>query len=127
LIIAVAATAAAVSACAEPPHEGPSQAALAFTRAVSDADGTRACTLLSPLVASAIAESSKTTCAEAVLHEDLPTSAPVRSVQRFGRQAQVITETDTVFLSQFPTGWKIIGAGCAPHGDAPYDCAVSKG
>jgi hypothetical protein len=127
LLIIAAAGALVLLGCAAPDPAGPQQAASAFTEAVSRSDGGRACSLLAPAVASAIAESSKTACSEAVLREDLPAAAPVRSVQRFGRQALVITRTDTVFLSEFPTGWKIIGAGCTPPGDLPSDCAVAKG
>jgi hypothetical protein len=127
LLIITVVGAAVMSGCAAPVSAGPQHATTAFTQAVANADGTQACSLLSPAVASAIAEASKAPCAKAVLQEDLPNPAPIRSVQRFGRQALVTTGTDTVFLSEFSTGWKIIGAGCTPQGDRPYDCAISKG
>jgi hypothetical protein len=126
LIIATAG-ALALSGCSAPDTTGPQQATTAFTQAVSRSDGGQACALLATPVASAIAESAGTACAKAVLQEDLPAPAPIRSVQRFGKQALVVTATDTLFLSEFPTGWKIIGAGCTPQGERPYNCTVSKG
>ena len=35
--------------------------------------------------------------------------------------------TDTVFLAVFPGGWRVVAAGCTPHGDRPYDCVVQGG
>jgi hypothetical protein len=78
-------------------------------------------------VAAGLAETAGTACSDAILQESLPAPSPVRHAERYGHQALVTTGTDTVFLSQFPEGWKIIGAGCRPAGDKPYDCAVSGG
>ncbi|HST85680.1 MAG TPA: hypothetical protein VLL08_28335 [Kineosporiaceae bacterium] len=106
---------------------GPDRAATAFTHAVASSDGELACTLLSDEVSSTIAESSGMPCPAAVLQADLPAPSAVQGVQRYGHQAFVTTGTDTVFLSEFPGGWKIIGVGCSPRGEKPYECAVSGG
>jgi hypothetical protein len=106
---------------------GPERAASVFAHAVASSDGQLACTLLSDQVSSTIAESSGLPCPAAVLQADLPAPSAVRGVQRYGHQAFVTTSTDTVFLSEFPNGWKIIGAGCSPRGEQPYDCVVSGG
>jgi hypothetical protein len=128
LICAVAAVAAvALSGCAGPDIAAPARAATAFAQAVSASDGALGCSLLSPEVQSQLAESAGTPCPAALLQEDLPAPSPVRQVERYGRQAFVVTATDTVFLSEFPDGWKIIGAGCQERGDKPYNCAVSGG
>lgn len=119
--------AATVSGCAGPDTSGPERVAVSFSNAITNGDGVRACALLSPQTAAAVAEASRSACPDAVLHQDLPAATPLRSVQRYGKQALVRSATDTMFLSEFPTGWKIIGAGCRPQGERPYDCGVSKG
>jgi hypothetical protein len=121
------AAAVAVSGCAGPDTTGPEQTAAAFAQAVSAADGSLACRLLSPEVQSAVAESAGTPCPVALLQEDLPAPSPARRVERYGQQAFVTTGSDTMFLAAFPDGWKVIAAGCRPQGDKPYDCAVSGG
>jgi hypothetical protein len=126
-LIVWAAVAVGLSACAGPDTTGPERAATAFGQAVSAADGSRACALLSPKVVTELADSAGKPCPEAVLTSKLPAVSPVRAAQRYGHQALVTTETDTVFLSEFPGGWKIIAAGCEARADQPYDCTVSGG
>jgi hypothetical protein len=116
-----------LTACSGPDAGGPETAASTFAEAVSVADGARACELLSAQVAASLSESAGLPCAQAVLQQDLPAPAPVREARVYGKQAWVITGTDTVFMSEFPGGWKVIGAGCRPESDKPYDCAVSGG
>jgi hypothetical protein len=125
--IIIAVTVAALSGCAGPDATGPEQAAAGFARALSASDGTRACSLLSPEVSAEEADSAGTSCAQAVLNEDLPAPSPVTDARIYGHQAWVRTGTDTVFLSEFPDGWRIIGAGCTPQGAKPYHCAISGG
>ncbi|WP_189111633.1 hypothetical protein [Streptomyces camponoticapitis] len=45
----------------------------------------------------------------------------------FGRQARAVLVSDTLFLSQFPDGWKVVPAGCEPHPGHPYRCSVKGG
>jgi hypothetical protein len=122
-----AAATVGLSGCAAPDTTGPELAATAFGAAVSAADGTRACALLSAKVLAELVDSAGRPCPEAVLTEQLPAASPVRSARRYGHQALVTTKTDTVFLSEFADGWKVIAAGCEPRGDQPYDCIVSGG
>jgi hypothetical protein len=125
-----AAVAVGLSACAGPDTTGPERAATAFGQAVSAAEGSRACALLSPKVVTELADTAGKPCPEAVLTlltAKLKAASPVRAAQRYGHQALVTTDTDTVFLSEFPGGWKIIAAGCEPRADQPYDCTVSGG
>ena len=130
--LAVIAATVLLSGCSDPNRgspggTGPGSTAAEFAQAVASSDGRLACTLLSAQVSSAIADSRGMPCPAAVLKAGLPAPSAVREVRRYGRQAFVTTGTDTVFLSEFPGGWKIIGAGCSPRGDKPYDCAVSGG
>ena len=123
----VVATVVLLAGCGGAADRAPTQAALAFARATTAKNGAAACALLSPTVAEAVARSAAASCATAVLQEDLPTSATAVRTQVFGHQAFVVTATDTVFLSDFPQGWKVIAAGCRPQGEKPYDCLVSGG
>jgi hypothetical protein len=34
---------------------------------------------------------------------------------------------DTVFLAEFPDGWKVVAAACTPRDRLPYDCQVEGG
>jgi hypothetical protein len=126
-LVVAAAAAVVLSGCSGPDLSGPEDAATSFARAVADADGARACALLADEVSAELADTAGAPCDQAVLRQSLPAPAAVRRAERYGRQALVVTGTDTVFLSEFPAGWKIIGAGCEPRGDRPYDCAVSGG
>jgi hypothetical protein len=117
--------AVALAGCSGTDTAAPAKTAVAFMTAVSSSDGSQACALLSDAVVHALSQNKGTGCAQAVLQEQLPHPAPVIGLQTYGRQAFVVTKTDTLFLSQFPTGWKVIAAGCQPDGDKTYDCAVS--
>jgi hypothetical protein len=72
-------------------------------------------------------ESAGSPCAEAFLDEHLSYGGTVRRVRVYGRQAQVVLDTDTLFLSVFPSGWKITAAGCVPRPGQPYQCKVKGG
>ena len=37
---------------------------------------------------------------------------------------QARSTTDTLFLHDFPDGWRVTGAGCHPRNDQVYDCTV---
>lgn len=90
-------------------------------------DGASVCDLLSPEARSEVAEARGEPCPSGVLQERLPDPAAVSSVEVWGDEAQVRTATDTVFLAQFDTGWKVTAAGCSPRPGKPYDCVISGG
>jgi hypothetical protein len=48
-------------------------------------------------------------------------------VDVYGRQARAVLASDTLFLSQFSDGWKIVAAGCEPRPGRPYQCSVKGG
>ena len=52
------------------------------------------------------------------------TEVVVEDVHVAGRQAQVVTATDTVFLALSGDAWVVTAAGCTPRDDRPYDCEV---
>jgi hypothetical protein len=93
--------------------------------ALQAGNGAAACALLAPETASKLEQSQGESCAEAVLGEDLTESGTVSAQQVYGQWAQVRLSHDTVFLAQFPGGWRVVAAGCAPGGAGPYDCQLS--
>jgi hypothetical protein len=101
-----------------------SRAALRFTESVRQADGPRACAALAPTTRQELEQSAKSPCPKALLEEQLSYGGPVRSVQVYGQQARVVLDGDTLFLSSFPSGWRITAAGCEPRPGQPYDCQV---
>ncbi|MFF5020116.1 hypothetical protein [Streptomyces sp. NPDC001165] len=104
-----------------------SRAALHFEESVQRADGTRACAALAPQTRQELKESAKMPCAKAVFEEQLSHSAAVREVQVYGQQARVVLAADTLFLSAFPSGWKITAAGCVARPHQPYQCQIKGG
>lgn len=107
---------------------GPSQsrqqaraAAQAFEESVARQDGASACALLVPEARNNL-EATKA-CDQALLELDLPGGA-IRSVEVWSGEAQVRVAQDTLFLSRFPTGWRVSAAGCQKRTGQPYDCDV---
>jgi hypothetical protein len=94
-----------------------------FESALTDNDGPAACALLAAEAVRRLHDLRPEGCAQALPTLALPASPP-SSTQVWGDTAQVQTTTDTVFLRRFPDGWRIIGAGCTPRDERPYQCKV---
>ena len=100
--------------------------------AVAGGDGAAACALILPDAADALAADEREPCADAITAPDGPLAAlaaagdglVVEEVHVAGRQAQVVTATDTLFLAVSGDGWVVTAAGCTPREDRPYDCEV---
>jgi len=117
----------ALAGCGGANPAAPEAAAEAFARAAAGGDAEGACALLSPAVAAAVAGESGS-CANALAGDPPPGAARVVESERYGQQALVVTDADTIFLSRFPGGWRVIAAGCtAQGGSKPYDCTISAG
>jgi len=95
--------------------------ATTFAGALSRHDGAGACALLTD-DARRSTESFDRDCASQLA--TLPDPGAVQQVEVWGDTAQVHLTGDTVFLLEFPDGWRVSAAGCTPQGDAPYDCEV---
>ncbi|MFI9766729.1 hypothetical protein ACIHJG_07675 [Streptomyces sp. NPDC052415] len=106
---------------------GASAAATAFEELLRSEDGTGLCAALAPETRSEVEQSEQKECADAITAQDLPEGGDVRSAEVYGRQARVVLEGDTLFLSRFPGGWKVVAAGCTPRPERPYDCVVEGG
>jgi hypothetical protein len=104
-----------------------SAAATAFEQALAGDDRAALCTALAPETLSEVEDSEKKACDEAIGAQDLPAGGPVRNVDVYGRQARAVLASDTLFLSQFPAGWKVVAAGCQPRSGQPYQCSVKGG
>ena len=88
------------------------------------ADGAAVCDLLAPATRDEVESSTGKPCASGVLEEELSAPGAVESTQVWGDSAQVRAVEDTLFLARFPTGWKVMAAGCTPQRGKPYDCRV---
>ncbi|MEU8865117.1 hypothetical protein [Streptomyces umbrinus] len=45
----------------------------------------------------------------------------------YGNQARAVLSSDTLFLSRFTSGWKVVAAGCEPRPQEPYQCRIKGG
>ena len=62
-----------------------------------------------------------------VLPAHLKTLAKVSGearVEVFDSMAQVRVGADTVFLSRYDGGWRVVAAACTPVPGRPYDCSI---
>ncbi|MFI9150984.1 hypothetical protein [Streptomyces sp. NPDC053367] len=127
--VALVAVAAGLAGCATlgERETAASRAAQRFAESVRREDGPRACAALAPETRQELEQSAESPCPEALLQEDLSYRGRVRSVQVYGQQAQVVLDGDTLFLSRFPTGWRVTAAGCEPRPQRPYQCQVKGG
>jgi hypothetical protein len=111
----------ATTGCAAAGQPAVTAVAEQFGTAVGRHDGTAACALLTD-DARHDTETFGRQCSTQLAA--LPDPGPVQQVEVWGDTAQVRLAGDTLFLLQFPDGWRISGAGCTPEGDAPYRCEV---
>lgn len=94
-----------------------------FESAVAARDSSTACALLAPEAVRRVNSLRQEGCAQALPTLPVPASTPT-GTQVWGDTAQVRTSGDTLFLRRFPDGWRVIGAGCRPRGEQPYECTV---
>lgn len=98
-----------------------SDAAARFLAAAEHGDATAACALLAPRTREDL-ETADGPCADALPAAELGGS--VEAVDTWSEKAKVDTETGSLFLTEFESGWLVSAAGCAPEDDAPYRCLV---
>jgi hypothetical protein len=98
-----------------------------FHAALAAHDGRAGCALLAPETRSELEQSSGKSCPDALLEENVPTTGRPDDTSVFETMAQVRYAGDTVFLSRFPTGWRVMAAACTPQPVGPYDCRLSGG
>lgn len=129
VVAAVVSAAVVLSGCGAPAarQDAAERAGRVFESALAAGDYRTACELLAPQSRDQLEEDEKKTCGPALKGQQLPHGGAVRGTEVYGRQAMLRLEADTLFLSQFDAGWKVVAAGCTPRSDEPYRCSVKGG
>jgi hypothetical protein len=102
-------------------------AATAFERLLRTDDTKGLCAALAPETRGELEESEKADCEKAISSQDIPLGGETRDTDVYGRQARVVLDSDTLFLSRFEDGWKVVAAGCTPRPGQPYQCVLKGG
>ncbi|MFF7442028.1 hypothetical protein [Streptomyces sp. NPDC008122] len=109
-------------------EDGASAAGRRFAAALEAGDYRAGCELLAPATRDEVEEDAKGPCGPALRDLDLPPAGPARGVDVYGRGALLRMAGDTLFLSQFDSGWLVTAAGCVPQAqDEPYRCSLKGG
>lgn len=87
----------------------------------------RVCAVLAPATVEELEQQAGSPCARAMSEESLPPGGPVRRTDVYGNQARAVLSSDTLFLSHFASGWKVVAAGCEPRPQEPYRCRIKGG
>ncbi|MEV6639027.1 hypothetical protein [Amycolatopsis sp. NPDC051371] len=119
IIAGLGAVAAVLCGCSSADTSSAEEAAQRFEAAVADGGGP-ACALLAPRARDGLGPVG---CGTGSPVATLP-HAPVGSIVVWGDEAQARSTSDTLFLHDFPDGWRVTGAGCRPRNQQVYDCAV---
>lgn len=106
---------------------GAQATAQGFTQAVSDGNHAQACSLLAPDTKAQLEQGAGKPCRVALAEENLAAADAFENIATFGTMAQVRFAGDTVFVTRFPRGWKVLAAGCSPVPEKPYDCRLQGG
>ncbi|MDQ1032662.1 hypothetical protein QF035_010244 [Streptomyces umbrinus] len=99
----------------------------AFQAALSEGAYSRACSVLAPATVEELEQSASSPCAKALREESLRPGGALRNADVYGNQARAVLSADTLFLSHFSTGWKVVAAGCEPRPQEPYQCRIKGG
>jgi hypothetical protein len=123
--VLAAACVVALAGCAGSQDEPAASAAQQLLGAAHAGDGEAACAVLAPAVRGELEQQSGQPCERAVLDEDLGDgTTDVDAVDVFDSMAKVVAGGQTLFLSRFDGGWKVVGAACTPVAGEPYDCSI---
>lgn len=113
--VALLVSTAACGAADAPDAEAAAQHFVAAAAAGSDGE---TCALLAPRARDALGSDGCRPVLARLPH------APVVAVSAWGDEAQAHSAGDTLFLHDFPDGWRVTGAGCHPRNEQVYDCTV---
>ncbi|WP_406864734.1 hypothetical protein ABZO31_31520 [Streptomyces sp. HUAS MG47] len=99
----------------------------AFEQALTVPDYDAACGLLAPATREQLEQDEERACPEALAAVRLPVARTLHATEVYGRQAMMRADDETLFLSQFSRGWRVVAAGCRPREGKPYQCVVKGG
>ena len=117
-----------LSSCGGSQDDAATEMAETYVDALAQDDGVAACSVLAPSTRSELEQSSGKACGEAILDAAVTDVGARVSVAAYGTMAQVRFAEDTVFLTRFKAGWRVLAAACTPPQAAgPYDCQVQGG
>ncbi|WP_369214737.1 hypothetical protein [Streptomyces flavofungini] len=108
-------------------EDAAARAADRFEAGLRTSDAARGCAALAPGTRDELRRDAGLPCVRALTDAGLPTAGPVRTVDVYGRQARVVGAGDTLFLSSFAHGWKVVAAGCTARPERPYQCLIKGG
>ncbi|MBW8740888.1 MAG: hypothetical protein JF621_28585 [Streptomyces turgidiscabies] len=101
--------------------------AAVFEKALAEGAYDRVCAVLAPATLDELEQSSGSPCPKAVGEESLKPGGGVQRTDVYGDQARTVLSSDTLFLSHFTSGWKVVAAGCEPRPEVPYECVIKGG
>ncbi len=101
-------------------------AARSFFEATAAGNLEQACALLSTEAVRMLERTTKEGCVRVLGIVQLPRSSTVRTTDVFGGNARVVTDADTMFLSEYDDGWRVTAAGCQEREDLPYACLLGR-
>ena len=74
-----------------------------------------------------VEQSAQRPCPQGLFDEGLRAVRDPTEARVFGTMAQVRYRSETVFLTRFRDGWKVMAAGCTPAAAERYDCRIQGG
>ncbi|MFG2555288.1 hypothetical protein ACGFWF_35905 [Streptomyces sp. NPDC048581] len=101
--------------------------ATAFQAALGARAYDRACAFLAPGTVEELEQSTGGPCARSLREESPAPGGAVRRTDVYGNQARAVLSADTLFLSRFTSGWKVVAAGCEQRPREPYQCRIKGG
>lgn len=105
---------------------GSATAAEDFLNAVGSGDARTACALLAPDTRQSLT-SGGTPCAAALTELHLPAGELTGETSVWADRALARTSSDTIFLVELATGWRVAAAGCTHRTAESYRCALESG
>ncbi len=117
---------AVLCGCAGASRGNVEQAAQSFIEATASGNAAQACDRISPEAVRMLERTAKARCAQALRGLQLPGSSAVHGADVFGGNARVITDADTLFLSEYDDGWRVTAAGCQDLEESPYACLLGR-
>lgn len=103
------------------------EAVRVFEQRLTEGAYDRVCAALAPGTVEELEQSAGSPCPKALQEEAPPHGGDLRGVDVYGNQARAVLATDTLFLSRFDDGWKIVAAGCTERPEQPYQCRIKGG